>query len=184
MGAYLVRHFNMSGHEVTQSDTTQLVLEMSDADIDVAVRFCDDVLSAPTLMLLPPTLEFGAVNPGSCFSSWKHRTVTYPVARIETPDVPALFVKIEIPSKGVWDVSVVTASDVCVARWSQKAPAKSWKPPPPHLWSGAESTSARWQWSLMVIKGGDACHRGMPFTRKGHRKTSCSPKTSTTRETT
>ena len=140
----------MSGHVVTQSDTTQLVLEMSDADIDAAVRFCDDVLSAQTLMLLPPTLEIGAVNPGSRFSIWKHRTVTYPVARIETPDVPALFVKIEIPSKGVWDASVVTASGACVARWSQEAPAKSWtpKPPPPHLWSGAGSTSARWQWSL------------------------------------
>ena len=35
----------MSGHVVTQSDTTQLVLEMSDADIDAAVRFCDDILS-------------------------------------------------------------------------------------------------------------------------------------------
>ncbi len=128
----------MSGHVVTQSDTTQLVLEMSDADIDAAVRFCDDVLSAPTLMLLPPTLEFGAVNPGSCFSSWKHRTVTYPVARIETPDVPALFVKIEIPSKGVWDASVVTASGACVARWSQKAPAKFWMPPnaAPLEWGG------------------------------------------------
>lgn len=184
MGAYLVRHFNMSGHEVTQSDTTQLVLEMSDADIDVAVRFCDDVLSAPTLMLLPPTLEFGAVNPGSCFSSWKHRTVTYPVARIETPDVPALFVKIEIPSKGVWDASVVTASDVCVARWSQKAPAKSWKPPPaaPLEWGGKHFGEVAVE--PHGNKGGDACHRGMPFTRKGHRKTSCSPKTSTTRETT
>jgi hypothetical protein len=121
----------MSGHVVTQSDTTELVLEISDADIDAAVRFCDDVLSAQTLMLLPPTLEIGAVNPGSRFSSWKHRTVTYPVARIETPDVPALFVKIEIPSKGVWDASVVTASGACVARWSQEAPAKSWMPKPP-----------------------------------------------------
>ena len=82
--------------------------------------------------------EFGAVNPGSCFSSWKHRTVTYPVARIETPDVPALFVKIEIPSKGVWDASVVTASGACVARWSQKAPAKFWMPPnaAPLEWGG------------------------------------------------
>ena len=93
---------------------------MSDADIDAAVRFCDDVLSAPTLMLLAPTLEKGALNWGSF---WYHRTVTYPVARIETPDAPALFVKIEIPKKGAWDASVVTASGACVARWSQKAPA-------------------------------------------------------------
>ena len=114
-------HFNMSGHVGTQSDTTQLVLEMSDADIDAAVRFCDDVLSAPTLLLLPPTLEFGAVIPGSCcVPSWTHRTVTQPVARIETPDVPALFMKIDIPANGVWDASVVTASGACVARWSQK----------------------------------------------------------------
>jgi hypothetical protein len=122
-------------YEVPQSATA-----MSDADIDAAVRFCDDVLSAPTLILLPPTLEFGAANPASCLSSWKHRTVTYPVARIETPDVPALFVKIEIPLKGVWDASVVTASGACVARWSQ-APAKSWsqvlKPPAAPLeWGG------------------------------------------------
>jgi hypothetical protein len=91
---------------------------MSDPDIDAAVRFCDDVLSAPTLMLLPPTVEFGK---STWF--WKHRTVTYPVARIETASSPALFVKIEIPKKGAWDASVVTASGACVARWSQKAPA-------------------------------------------------------------
>ena len=109
---------------------------MSDADIDAAVRFCDDVLSAPTLMLLPLTLEKGALNWGSLF--WKHRTVTYPVARIEAPDTPALIVKIEIPSKGVWDASVVTASGACVARWSQKAPAKFWMPPnaAPLEWGG------------------------------------------------
>ena len=97
---------------------------MSDADIDAAVRFCDDVLSAPTLMLLPPTLEKRGVP-------WvgKHRTVTYPVARIETPDAPALVVKIEIPSKGVWDASVLTASGACVARSSLKAPTKFCKPP-------------------------------------------------------
>ena len=76
------------------------VQAMSDADIDAAVRFCDDVLSAPSLMLLPPTLEKGPLNFGSL--CWKHRTVTYPVARIETPDTPALIIKIEIPSKGVW----------------------------------------------------------------------------------
>ena len=96
---------------------------VSDADIDAAVRFCDDVLSAPTLMLLPPTLE----KRGSVFWKQKHRTVTYPVARIETPDAPALVVKIEIPSRGVWDASVLTASGACVARWSQKA--KWYKPP-------------------------------------------------------
>ena len=57
---------------------------MSDPDIDAAVRFCDDVLSAPSLVLLPPTLEKGPFTFGNIF--WKHRTVTYPVARIETPD--------------------------------------------------------------------------------------------------
>ena len=114
-------------YEVPQSATA-----MSDADIDAAVRFCDDVLSAPTLMLLPPTLE----KRGSTFWKQKTRIVTYPVARIETPDAPALVVKIEIPSKGVWDASVVTASGACVARWSQ-APAKSWKPPAAPLeWGG------------------------------------------------
>ena len=122
--------------EQQAKDLQNSVQMMSDADIDAAVRFCDDVLSAPTLILLPPTLEFGAANPASCLSSWKHRTVTYPVARIETPDVPVLFVKIEIPLKGVWDASVVTASGACVARWSQ-APAKSWKPPAAPLeWGG------------------------------------------------
>jgi hypothetical protein len=94
------------------------VQAMSDPDIDAAVRFCDDVLSAPTLMLLPPTVEFGK---STWF--WKHRTVTYPVARIETASSPALFVKIEMPKMGAWDASVVTASGACVARWSQKAPA-------------------------------------------------------------
>ena len=51
---------------------------------------------------------------------------------------PALIVKIEIPSKGVWDASVVTASGACVARWSQKAPAKFWMPPnaAPLEWGG------------------------------------------------
>ena len=112
---------------------------MSDADIDAAVRFCDDVLSAPTLMLLAPTLEKGALNWGSF---WYHRTVTYPVARIETPDAPALFVKIEIPKKGAWDASVVTASGACVARWSQIPPAMCCPPPmpPPYaaplVWGG------------------------------------------------
>ena len=94
------------------------VQAMSDPDIDAAVRFCDDVLSAPTLMLLPPTVEFGK---STWF--WKHRTVTYPVARIETASSPALFVKIEIPKSGAWDASVVTTSGACVARWSQKAHA-------------------------------------------------------------
>ena len=81
---------------------------VSDADIDAAVRFCDDVLSASTLMLLPPTLE----KRGSAFWKQKHRTVTYPVARIETPDAPALVVKIEIPSRGVGDASVLTVRRV------------------------------------------------------------------------
>ena len=67
-------------------------------------------------MLLPPTLEY---EKDTWF--WTHRTVTYPVARIETGHAPALFVKIEITRVGyVWDASVVTASGVCVARWSQK----------------------------------------------------------------
>ena len=113
------------------------VQAMSDADIDAAVRFCDDVLSAPTLMLLPPSVEFGK-STWFWKGFWKHRTVTYPVARIEAPDTPALIVKIEIPSKGVWDASVVTASGACVARWSQKAPAKFWMPPnaAPLEWGG------------------------------------------------
>ena len=109
---------------------------MSDADIDAAVRFCDDVLSAPTLMLLPPTLEYGK---STLF--WTHRTVTYPVARIETGHAPALFVKIEIPSKGVWDASVVTASGACVARWSQK-PAWPWN----HLAPPGLGTNAPLEW--------------------------------------
>ena len=78
-------------------------------------------------MLLPPTLEKGPLTFGNIF--WKHRTVTYPVARIETPDTPALIMKIEIPSKGVWDASVLTASGACVARSSLKAPTKFCKPP-------------------------------------------------------
>jgi hypothetical protein len=90
---------------------------MSDADIDAAVRFCDDVLSAPSLILLPPTVEILEWNA----FVWKHRTVTFPVARIETASSPALFVKIEIPKKYEWDASIVTASGACVARWSQKA---------------------------------------------------------------
>jgi len=93
---------------------------MSDADIDAAVRFCDDVLSAPTLILLPPMVELKST---SFFNFWEHRTVTYPVARIETASSPELFVKIEIPERQTWDASVVTASGACVARWSRKAPA-------------------------------------------------------------
>ena len=89
---------------------------MSDADIDAAVRFCDDVLSAPTLILLPPTVEIDRKST-SFWTFWKHRTVTYPVARIETASSPALFVKIEMPKKGAWDTSIVTASGACVARW-------------------------------------------------------------------
>ena len=89
---------------------------MSDADIDAAVRFCDGVLSAPTLILLPPTVEI-ARKSTSFWTFWKHRTVTYPVARIETASSPALFVKIEMPKKGAWDASIVTASGACVARW-------------------------------------------------------------------
>ena len=50
----------------------------------------------------------------------------------------ALFVKIEIPERQTWDASVVTASGACVARWSQKAPAKFWMPPnaAPLEWGG------------------------------------------------
>jgi len=109
--------------EQQAEDLQNSVQMMSDADIDAAVRFCDDVLSAPSLMLL----EKGPLNFGSL--CWKHRTVTYPVARIETPDTPALIVKIEIPSKGVWDASIVTASGACVAQSSMKAPTKFCKPP-------------------------------------------------------
>ena len=110
-------------------------IQAMDADptvVDAAVRFCDDVLSAPTLMLLPPTLD---IEYGGIWGSWQGRTVTYPVARIETPDAPALFVKIEISRKGAWDASVVTASGACVARWSQK---KFGMPPPaaPLEWGG------------------------------------------------
>ena len=113
--------------EQQAKDLQNSVQMMSDADIDAAVRFCDDVLSAPSLVLLPPTLEKGPFTCGNIF--WKHRTVTYPVARIETPDTPALIIKIEIPSKGVWDASIVTASGACVARSSLKAPTKFCKPP-------------------------------------------------------
>ena len=113
--------------EQQAKDLQNSVQMMSDADIDAAVRFCDDVLSAPSLVLLPPTLEKGPLTFGNIF--WKHRTVTYPVARIETPDTPALIIKIEIPSKGVWDASIVTASGACVARSSLKAPTKFCKPP-------------------------------------------------------
>jgi len=113
--------------EQQAKDLQNSVQMMSDADIDAAVRFCDDVLSAPSLVLLPPTLEKGPLTFGNIF--WKHRTVTYPVARIETPDTPALIIKIEIPSKGVWDASIVTASGACVARSSVKAPTKFYKPP-------------------------------------------------------
>ena len=113
--------------EQQAKDLQNSVQMMSDADIDAAVRFCDDVLSAPSLVLLPPTLEKGPLTFGNIF--WKHRTVTYPVARIETPDTPALIMKIEIPSKGVWDASIVTASGACVARSSMKAPTKFCKPP-------------------------------------------------------
>ena len=97
------------------------VTAMSDADIDAAVRFCDDVLSAPSLILLPPTVDLPNLDPGWRAFFWKHRTVTFPVARIETASSPALFVKIEIPKIFKWDASIVTASGACVARWSQKA---------------------------------------------------------------
>jgi len=111
---------------------------MSDADIDAAVRFCDDVLSAPTLILLPPTVEI-ARKSTSFWTFWKHRTVTYPVARIETASSPALFVKIEMPKKGAWDTSIVTASGACVARWSKDAPdlMRSYaETPAPLEWGG------------------------------------------------
>ena len=111
---------------------------MSDADIDAAVRFCDDVLSAPTLILLPPTVEI-ARKSTSFWTFWKHRTVTYPVARIETASSPALFVKIEMPKRGAWDTSIVTASGACVARWWKDAPdlMRSYaETPAPLEWGG------------------------------------------------
>ena len=117
--------------EQRAKDLQNSVQMMSDADIDAAVRFCDDVLSAPTLILLPPTLE----KRGSVFG--KHRTVTYPVARIETPDTPALIMKIEIPSKGVWDVHCRRGRRVRRAIVDESS--DQFCKPPLASWSGAAS---------------------------------------------
>ena len=110
----------MSGHVVTQSDTTQLVLEMSDADIDAAVRFCDDVLSAQTLMLLPPTLENG--KSGFTFFHLEAQNRHLPGRTDRDPGRTGAGCEIEIPSRGVWDASVLTAHP---ARASRKMVAKS-----------------------------------------------------------
>ena len=114
---------------------------MSDADIDAAVRFCDDVLSEPGA---PATLEKGS-DEG------------------ETPDTPALIMKIEIPSKGVWDAS---DRGRC-ARSSMLR--KVLQPPPAAASHGVVGVGAQSQFES------DRCGT---VSRKGQRKTSCSSKTS------
>ena len=130
------------------------VTAMSDADIDAAVRFCDDVLSAPSLILLPPTVDLPNLAPGRRAFFWKHRTVTFPVARIETASSPSLFVKIEIPKQFKWEASIVTASGACVARWSQKANLFDKRTSAPLEWGGTHFGEVRFE------------HGGPPPTKK------------------